>query len=129
MGAVHIFGKKEAPVWAPCIFSVKRRLPCGRRACFGYRLGGWAGAKNTSVGRLPSGPGPNFSHESCSRLGAVHIEFAGSSREFAGAPVLGTIFKPEIILKGYQKWDHFWNPAAPALRGLALAFSRNKREV
>ena len=40
-------------------------------------------------------------------------------------PIWGQKWAPE----GDQKWDHFWDPLAPHLRGLALTFSGIIREV
>ena len=40
----------------------------------------------------------------------------------------GPILGPKSAPEGDQKWDYFWEPLAPALRGLALTFSGIMRE-
>ena len=43
--------------------------------------------------------------------------------------LLELMLEPKSAPKGNQKWNHFWNRLAPALRGLAHAFSGIIREV
>ena len=43
-------------------------------------------------------------------------------------PILGSILEPKIAPKGTQKWDHFWNPRTPHLKGPNDALFEIKRE-
>jgi hypothetical protein len=47
--------------------------------------------------------------------------------------IFGALLGPLLELKsapeGDQKWDHFWDPLAPALRGPGVAFPGILREV
>ena len=44
-------------------------------------------------------------------------------------PLLGSILELKSAPEGDQKWDHFWDPLAPALRGPQPAFPGILREV
>ena len=43
--------------------------------------------------------------------------------------LLGFILQLKSAPEGDQKWDHFWNHVAPALRGSGVAFPGILREV
>ena len=44
-------------------------------------------------------------------------------------PLFGPILEPKSAPEGDQKWDHFWDPLPPALRGPGVAFPGILREV